>query len=111
MRKIFELSDALASLCSDTEWSIYGNDYDRIIWHKAGYVPPAKEDLEAEVARLQSQYDAAEYQRQRAAEYPPLQDLADALYWQVQGNNEPMNKYLEACAAVKDKYPKGGNNA
>lgn len=111
MSKTFSLVDALASLCSNTEWSIYGNDYDRIVWHKPGYVPPTKEALEAEVFRLQAEYDAAEYQRMRSPEYPPLQDLADALYWQAQGNNEPMSRYLEACAAVKNKYPKGDTNA
>jgi hypothetical protein len=69
------------------------------------------EQVEMESIRLEELHQSLSYQRQRAPEYPPLQDLADALYWQAQGNNEPMNRYLAACAAVKVKYPKGGTNA
>jgi hypothetical protein len=38
--------------------------------------------------------------------YPPLQDLADALYWQAQGNDGPMQAYLARCKDVKTKFPK-----
>jgi len=43
---------------------------------------------------------------QRAAAYPPLAELADALYWQAQGDDSKMTAYLEACAAVKARFPK-----
>lgn len=42
----------------------------------------------------------------RRAEYPPLEDLADALYWQSKGNDEPMRKYLARIEEVKKKFPK-----
>jgi hypothetical protein len=61
----------------------------------------------AEKQRLELDYQAKEYQRQRQPEYPPLADLADALYWQAQGDNSKMTAYLAAVQAVKDKYPKG----
>ena len=67
--------------------------------------------IQAEVLQLQQAWAATEYQRQRASEYPPLQDLADALYWQAQGNSQPMTDYLAACQAVKARYPKGNTNA
>jgi hypothetical protein len=44
----------------------------------------------------------------RRKAYPPLADLADALYWQAQGKPGPMNAYLAAVGAVKAKYPKPG---
>jgi hypothetical protein len=44
----------------------------------------------------------------RRKSYPPLEDLADALYWQSQGKPGPMNAYLAAVKAVKTKYPKQG---
>lgn len=67
---------------------------------------PTKEQHDAEVARLVAEWEAAEYQRLRAPEYPPLQDLADALYWQSQGDNTKMDAYVAAVEAVKEKYPK-----
>lgn len=38
--------------------------------------------------------------------YPPLADLADALYWQSQGDDSKMEAYNAAVAAVKAKFPK-----
>jgi hypothetical protein len=48
----------------------------------------------------------SDYRRRRANAYPPLSELADALVHQQMGNDQPMKKYLEACAAVKKRYPK-----
>jgi hypothetical protein len=42
----------------------------------------------------------------RKAAYPPLGDLADALYWQSKGDSSKMTEYLANCEAVKLKYPK-----
>lgn len=42
----------------------------------------------------------------RRAAYPPLQDLADAIYWQSQGDNRPMERYNAAVEAVKERFPK-----
>jgi len=111
MNRVISIPDALESLCAGSEWTVLGNDPDRIIWHKPPVKIPTKEEIEAEVTRLQSEYDSHLYARQRAPEYPPLSDLADALYWQAQGDNEPMARYVAACEAVKAKYPKGGNDA
>lgn len=47
-----------------------------------------------------------DYVKLRKQEYPALQELADALVHQANGNDEPMTRYLEACKAVKQKYPK-----
>jgi hypothetical protein len=41
----------------------------------------------------------------RAAAYPPMTDLADALYWQSTGDQTKMTAYLAACEAVKQRYP------
>ena len=42
----------------------------------------------------------------RKAEYPPLTDLADALYWNANGNPLPLTQYYDKISAVKLKYPK-----
>lgn len=53
------------------------------------------------------QLQNTQYKQSRISEYPPLQDLADALYWQSKGDNSKMEAYVAACEAVKEKYPKG----
>ena len=55
-----------------------------------------------------------DYASARREAYPPLEQLADALYHQQRGNDVPMQQYLSACAAVKVRFPKpqtDGENA
>lgn len=47
-----------------------------------------------------------DYRERRRAEYPPVTQLADALYWQQNGDPSKMEAYLAKVAAVKAKYPK-----
>ncbi|WP_157778895.1 hypothetical protein [Massilia violaceinigra] len=42
----------------------------------------------------------------RRAAYPPLADLADAMYWQSRGQSGKMDEYNAAVEAVKARYPK-----
>ena len=51
-------------------------------------------------------YENNLYKAARAKEYPPLEDLADAMYWSSQGDNTKLEAYYAACEAVKQKYPK-----
>ena len=60
--------------------------------------------VQAEVARLQAEYDAKEYARNRAAEYPAIGDQLDALFHAGVFPAE----MAALIQAVKDKYPKGG---
>lgn len=62
--------------------------------------------VDAAAAELAAEAAAIAYQRQRAPEYPPISDLADALYWASQGDDSKLDAYYAACAAVKAKYPK-----
>ena len=48
--------------------------------------------------------DPNAYQRQRAAEYPPVADYIDGV---VKGDQAQIDKYIADCLAVKAKYPKG----
>ena len=58
---------------------------------------------EAENAAEQAALAATEYQRQRAAEYPPMADYIDGI---VKGDQAQVQAYIDACLAVKAKYPK-----
>lgn len=49
------------------------------------------------------------YKSLRILEYPPLTDLADAMYWASHGDNTKLEAYYGVCEAVKLKYPKANN--
>jgi len=57
-------------------------------------------------ATVQAYIDAHAYIENRQREYPPLTDLADALYHQSKGDETKLTAYLAKCEAVKQKYPK-----
>lgn len=44
------------------------------------------------------------YKELRAREYPPITDYIDGI---VKGDNAQVQAYIDACLAVKEKYPKG----
>lgn len=50
-----------------------------------------------------SEAKAIEYQIQRANEYPPITDYLDGI---VKGDQAQVQAYIDACLAVKAKYPK-----
>lgn len=62
--------------------------------------------VEYDEATVQSYINANAYKDLRQLEYPPLTELADALYHQQNGDDTKMTAYLAKCEAVKQKYPK-----
>jgi hypothetical protein len=100
---MIDIVDALKSLQPNAEWVLRGETLE---WIDNRIPQPTKQQIDAEVTRLQAQYDALEYARKRAPEYPPLTELADALYHQSKGDDTKMTAYLAKCEAVKQKYPK-----
>ena len=96
-------SEILQSLRPNAQWVLRG---DILEWVDTIQTEPTEQELQLENIRLQAEYDAREYQRRRALEYPPLADLADAMYWASQGDNTKLDNYYAACEAVKLKYPK-----
>jgi len=47
--------------------------------------------------------DTRTYAEKRADEYPPVVDYMDAI---VKGDEAQKQAYIDACLAVKEKYPK-----
>jgi hypothetical protein len=102
------ISEALQSLRPGAEWMVIGETYDGLQWlekpiWEGGQKKPTKAEVEAEVARLQQEWEDTEYQRLRAKEYPDVKEYLDGL---VKGDTEQMQAYIDACLAVKAKYPK-----
>jgi hypothetical protein len=73
-------------------------------WIEPSTAPVTDAQIDAEIARLQAEYDAKQYQRDRAAEYPDFKDYLDGI---VKGDQAQIQAYIDACNAVKTKYPKG----
>jgi hypothetical protein len=62
--------------------------------------------VEVDINAVNAWVDPDTYKYQRAKEYPPLTDLADALYHQSKGDETKLTAYLAKCETVKQKYPK-----
>jgi hypothetical protein len=63
-------------------------------------------DAEADAIRTQqaqAAQDALTYVDKRAAEYPDFRDYLDGV---VKGDQSQVQAYIDACLAVKAKYPK-----
>ena len=60
------------------------------------------EDLiQQELVKLQAEYDAQEYARNRQAEYPALAEQVDEIY------HNGIDSWKAIIKVTKDKYPKG----
>jgi hypothetical protein len=71
-----------------------------IIYHD-GQTPPSESDIDTKLATMISDWEAQEYARNRASEYPSLLELTVALY-----DTDDKSAVEAKRAAVKLKYPK-----
>ena len=62
--------------------------------------PISKADIQTKINELQAEYDAKEYQRQRANEYPSMADQLDDIY------HNGIDGLKATIKITKDKYSK-----
>ena len=93
---------AIKSLAPGASFGIYDNDLAKIDWQDESISQPSDADIETELVRLQAEYDAQEYARQREAEYPSIQECVHAIL------DDTLDALQAKRASVKLKYPKGG---
>jgi len=60
--------------------------------------------IEIDLELVDAWADPEAYKAKRAAEYPSFIDYIDGI---VKGDNAQVQAYIDACNAVKNKYPKG----
>jgi tRNA A37 N6-isopentenylltransferase MiaA len=99
-----DLTKAIISLYPTAQWELNGDEYSGLVWRSNETPKPTEQELLDECDRLQAEYEAKEYQRQRASEYPDFKDYLDGI---VKGDQAQIQAYIDACNAVKNKYPKG----
>ena len=98
---VVQIGDAISSLSPKAQWVCYENDIDRIEWTDDSIPQPSNAEIEAEVKRLQAEYDASDWKRSRQAEYPSIEELVVALY-----DTDDKADIEAKRAEVKKKYPK-----
>jgi len=59
--------------------------------------------VEYDASAVQARVDAKSYVGKRQAEYPPIADYIDGI---VKGDQAQIQSYIDACLAIKAKYPK-----
>lgn len=98
------LAEALMKLRPGAHWDLPNDQvYDNIVWKDNIYSKPTRVEVEECIELLIAEKNSILYKKQRAAEYPPITDYLDAV---VKGDQEQMQAYIDACLAVKAKYPK-----
>jgi hypothetical protein len=70
---------------------------------KIPFTPEEEAVRDAEEAAWAAEQAANGYKAQRAAEYPNFKDYLDGI---VKGDQAQVQAYIDACLAVKAKYPK-----
>ncbi len=92
--------DAINNLLPNAIFSLE----DGTIYHWGDSRPqPTDAEIAAEVTRLQAEYAANQYQRDRAVAYPSIGDQADMAYWDRQNGTTTLD---DAITAVKEAHPK-----
>jgi len=94
--------EAILKINPNAQVSVNADDINQITWLN-GTTPISKADIEAKMVEVQADYDANQYQRDRAIAYPSIQEQLDMQYWDsVNGTNTWQDKINE----IKTKYPK-----
>ena len=92
------LSDAIYALGIDGGWKIREG---KIVKWWAEKEQPSDDVIQAKLSELQAEYEANQYQRDRLAEYPSIQELVVALY-----DADDKAEIDKKRAEIKKKYPK-----
>ena len=88
-------SDAILNLIPNAKFAI---NEGVLIWDDERE-QPTDEEIQAKLSELQAEYEANQYQRDRAVAYDPIPEQLDQIYHDIDG-------WKAKIKAVKDKYPK-----
>ena len=96
--------EAILKINPNAKVVVRGSDINtcEIEWHN-GTTPISKSDIKAKMVEVQAEYDANQYQRDRASAYPSIQEQLDMQYWD---NVNGTTNWEDAIAKVKADNPK-----
>ena len=97
----YNISDVLPMLTPSAKWVVHNDEI--VEWNSSDITQPTEDEIKAEIIRLQAEWDAQEYARNRKAEY----DALNQLEMQYDDEEDGTTTWKDAIAAIKTKYPKG----
>ena len=92
-------TDAIQSLRPKAQWVLRGDVLD---WHDAVQTEPTQEEIDAEIIRLQAEYDSQEYARNRKAEYDQLNQFE----MQFDDDRDSTTTWVDTINEIKGRHPK-----
>jgi hypothetical protein len=98
----------IQSLRPGANYCCNGTEYEGLEWFEppvyvGGQKKPTKKEWDDECKRQEKLAELNKYKIQRMLEYPDIADYLDGL---VKGDRDQIQAYIDACVAVKAKYPK-----
>jgi hypothetical protein len=93
------IANAIKAINPNAEFKYTDNDINSIEWRNET-TPISASDIEAKQKELQAEYDTNQYQRDRAKEYPSIEDQLDDIY------HNGIDGWKATIKTIKDKYPK-----
>ena len=96
---MIDTTDALQSLKPKAEWVLRG---DELEWLDAVQTEPTQVEIDAEVIRLQTEYDSQEYARNRKVEYDQLNQYEMMFDDEENGTTT----WVDAINEIKGRHPK-----
>jgi len=101
---MINLGEVIKTIDANASFEIIDNDINKIIWHST---PISKTDIEAKRVEVQAEYDANQYQRDRAVAYKQLKEQLDLLYHDMVADKcDKTGEWFKHIKAVKDANPK-----
>jgi len=96
--------ESILKINTNAKFNIIGDNIDtcEIQWLD-GTTPIPIADIKTKIIEVQAEYDANQYQRDRATAYPSIQDQLDMQYWD---NVNGTTNWEDAIAKVKADNPK-----
>ena len=97
-----DIIKSILAINPNAQVSVNAEDINQITWYNGTTPIPANEIL-AKQQELIAEYNAKQYQRDRAKAYPSIQEQLDMQYWD---NVNGTDNWKQAINAIKAQYPK-----
>jgi len=97
-----DIIKAILEINPNAQATVVAEDINQITWLNGTTPIPANQIL-AKQQELITEYNSKQYQRDRAKEYPSIQEQLDMQYWDKVNNT---NNWQTKVNEIKVKYPK-----
>ena len=94
------LALAIQNIRPNSNWYLEGETYDKLVWTDTEKSKPTEEEINEEIVRIRQTVVDTQYQRNRAKEYPSIEDQLDIIY------HNGIEAWKQAIDDVKNKHPK-----